>query len=142
MKPKHDDKNLPQPTSNEAITRRRLKKFNDQLRERPELLAEFESILGIAADGGPDAPFRMADEVEALVVEAMRKLGHQTMTQWAQEAQVRAVEDCKQEPPGARLKKKPAELVVRVWRGAPRGTHAAHRDAPRAAAFCAARPGP
>lgn len=106
MKPKHDDKNLPQPTSNEAITRRRLKKFNDQLRERPELLAEFESILGIAADGGPDAPFRMADEVEALVVEAMRKLGHQTMTQWAQEAQVRAVEDCKQEHPGARLKKK------------------------------------
>ena len=106
MKQKPDNKNVPQPTSDEAITGRRLKQFNDQLRERPELLAQFESILGIAADGGPDAPFRTADEVEALVVDAMRKLGNQTMQQWAHDAQTRAVEDCKKEHPGARLKKK------------------------------------
>lgn len=105
MKQKHDDQNVPQATSI-ALTRRRLRKFNDQLRERPELLAQFESILGIAADGGPDAPFRTADEVEALVIEALRKLGQQTMTQWAHEAQARAVADCKKEHPGARLKKK------------------------------------
>jgi hypothetical protein len=106
MKQKHDNKNVPQPASAEAITSRRLKKFNDQLRDRPELLAQFESILGSAADGGPDAPFRTADEVETLVIEAMRKLGNQTMAQWAHEAQVRAVEDCKKEHPGVRLKKK------------------------------------
>ncbi len=106
MKQKHDSKNVPEPASNEVIARRRLKKFNDQLKERPELFTQFESILGIAADGGPDAPFRTADEVEALVVDAMRKLGNQTMHQWAHEAQARAVEDCKKEHPGARLKKK------------------------------------
>jgi len=106
MKQKTDTKKRPQPTSNEAIPRRRLKKFNEQLKERPELFAQFESILGIVAESGPDAPFRTADQVEALVVEAVRKLGHQTMQQWAHEAQARAVEDCKREHPGARLKKK------------------------------------
>ena len=37
MKQKHDSKNVPQPTSNEAIARRRIKKFNDQLKVRPDL---------------------------------------------------------------------------------------------------------
>ena len=106
MKQKHDNKNVPEPTSNAAITRRRVKKFNDQLKARPELFTQFESILEIAADDGPDAPFRTADQVEALVVDAMRKPGHQTMQQWAHEAQARAVEDCKKEHPAARLKKK------------------------------------
>jgi hypothetical protein len=106
MKQKHDHKNVLPPTSAEAIPRRRIQKFNARLRERPELLAQFESILAIAAETGPDGHFRTADEVEALVVEALRKLGHQTMQQWAREAQVRAVEDCRKEHPTARLKKK------------------------------------
>ena len=55
MKQKHDRKNVPQPASSDAITRRRLKKFNDQLQERPELLTQFESILGIAADATASA---------------------------------------------------------------------------------------
>jgi len=106
MKQKHDTGKVPQPTSNEAITRRRIKKLNARLRERPELLAQFESILAIAAETGPDGHFRTADEVEALVVEALRQLGQKTMQQWAREAQVRAVEDCRKEHPTARLKKK------------------------------------
>jgi hypothetical protein len=78
MKQKHDNKNLPQPTSNEAITRRRIKKFKEQLKVRPDLFTQFEAILRITADGGPDTPFRTADEVEALVGAALRKLGNQT----------------------------------------------------------------
>src|SRR5260221_10914884 len=108
MKPKHDTQNVPQPISNEANTRRRIQKFNEQLRERPELLAQFESILALAAESDPDGHFRTADEVEALVIEALRKLGQKTMQQWAREAQVRAVEDCHKEHPTARLKKKSA----------------------------------
>jgi hypothetical protein len=69
-------------------------------------LEQFESILHIASDGGPDAPLRTADEVESLVVEATRKLGNSTISQWAHSAQVRAIEDCKKEHPKARLKKK------------------------------------
>jgi hypothetical protein len=44
--------------------------------------------------------------VENLLVEEVRKLGHQTMEHWAQGAQARAVEDCKKEHPKARVKKK------------------------------------
>ena len=106
MKQKNDTKKQPELTLKETIAKRRLRKFNEQLQARPEMLAQFESILGIAAQSDPDAPFRTADEVEALVVEAVRKLGHQTLTQWAHEAQARAVEDCKAEHPAARLKKK------------------------------------
>ena len=106
MKQKTDTKKQPEPALTEMIAKRRLKKFNEQLKARPEMLAPFESILGIATQSDPNTPFRTADEVEALVVEAVRKLGHQTLTQWAHEAQARAVEDCKAEHPAARLKKK------------------------------------
>jgi hypothetical protein len=105
MKQKHDRKKLP-PTSEKLLRKRRIEKLNEQLRERPELLAQFESILAIATETGPDGRFRTADEVEALTIEALRKLGQQTMQQWAQEAQVRAVEDCRKEHPSARIKKK------------------------------------
>jgi len=106
MKQNHDNKELPQPTSEETIRRRRIQNLNQQLQERPELLAQFESILAIATETGSDGHFRTADEVEALVVEALRKLGNQTMRQWASAAQERAVEDCRREHPTARLKKK------------------------------------
>jgi hypothetical protein len=106
MKPKHDHKKLPQATSEESRKKQRMEKFNERLRECPELLAQFESILAIASETGPDGHFRTADEVEALTIEAVRKLGQQTMQQWAQAAQERAVEDCRQEHPTARIKKK------------------------------------
>ena len=141
MKQKSDTKKQPEPTLNPVLARRRLQKFNGQLQARPEMLAPFESILALAAQSEPGTPFRTADEVEALVVEAVRKLGHQTLTPWAHEAQGRAVEDGQAEHPAARLKKKRAELVVRGRRDPPRGNHAAHRGAPRAAALRPARAG-
>src|SRR5260221_6296474 len=106
MNHQHDKKIFPQPPIREAIPRRRIKKFNEQLRQRPELLAQFESILAIATETGPDGRLRTADGVEALLVEALRQLGQKTMQQWAGEAQVRAVADCRKEHPTARLKKK------------------------------------
>lgn len=106
MKPKHDPKKQPQQTPGKAFSRRRLKTFMEQLKERPELLGQFESILGIATGGDQDAPLRTADEVESLVIDATRKLGNSTMQQWAQGAQERAIGDFKKEHPKARLKKK------------------------------------
>jgi hypothetical protein len=107
MKPKTDTKKQPPPPhSSRALSRRRLKAFMDLLKGKPELLEQFESILQIASDGQPDAPMRTADEVESRVIEATRKLGNSTMSQWALSAQVRAVERCKKEHPKARIKKK------------------------------------
>ena len=106
MKPKNDPKKQPTPRLNRTLSRRRLKALMDQLKGQPQLLEHFESILQIASAGGPDAPVRTADEVESLVVEATRKLGNSTMSQWALSAQERAMERCKKEHPKARLKKK------------------------------------
>ena len=106
MNPKTDTKKQPQQTPGKAFSRRRLETFMDELRERPALLEQFESIMGIAAGGDGDAPIRTADEIESLVIDATRKLGNSTMQQWAQGAQQRAIESCKKEHPKARLKKK------------------------------------
>lgn len=78
----------------------------DQLKVRPELLDQFESIRGIAAGGDEDAPFRTADDAESRRIDATRKRGNSTLPQWAQGAQQRALESCKKERPKARLKKK------------------------------------
>lgn len=106
MKPKTDTKKQPLTLSSRTLSRRKLKAFMDRLKGRPDLLEQFESILNIAADEGADAPLRTADEVESLVVEATRKLGNSTITQWALSSQERAIEHCKNEHPKARLKKK------------------------------------
>jgi hypothetical protein len=94
------------PAENEGLSGPRLKKFVEELKARPELFEQFESILGLASAGEGEAPWRTADEVESLLVEEVRKLGHQTMQHWAQGAQARALEDCRKEHPKARVKKK------------------------------------
>ena len=105
MKPKPTAKTR-QAARPEILSGPRLKKFVEELQARPELFAQFESILGLASAGEGEAPWRTADEVEGLLVEEVRKLGHQTMQHWAQGAQARAVADCRKEQPKARVKKK------------------------------------
>jgi hypothetical protein len=105
MKQKPAPKTDP-PQERGPLSGARLKKFVEELKGRPELFAQFESILGLASAGEGDAPWRTADEVEALLVEEVRKLGQQTMQQWAQGAQARALADCRAEHPKARVKKK------------------------------------
>lgn len=105
MKPKPDRKRQTQQTPGKAFSRRRLKTFMDQPQERTELIGQFESILGIATGGDRDTPFRTADEVESLVIDATRKLGNSSMRQGAQGAQERVIGDSKKEHPKARLKK-------------------------------------
>lgn len=107
MKTKTDTKNRPPGQCDESapVSRRRLKTLLGRLEKHPRLLAQIEAIAAIA-DAGGGAQMRTADEVEALLVEATRKLGNQTLTHWAEAAQEHAVGDCKKEHPGARLKKK------------------------------------
>jgi hypothetical protein len=105
MKPKPTAKTQPS-ARDEVLSGPRLKKFVEELQARPELFVQFESILGLASAGEGEAPWRTADEVEALLVEEVRQLGHQTMEHWAQGAHARAVADCRKEQPTARVKKK------------------------------------
>ena len=69
------------------------------------------------ADSGEGA----ADEVDALLVEEIRRLGKTTMESWAGEAEQKPARDFKQQNPGSRYgKKRTTELVLCLWSGAER----------------------
>jgi inosine/xanthosine triphosphate pyrophosphatase family protein len=76
----------------------------EQLREQPDLLARFQSILGLTRNEGTD--LKAADEVEGLLIAEMRRLGHAGMSQWAARAEERVGREFKQQEPQARSRKK------------------------------------
>jgi hypothetical protein len=76
----------------------------DQLRQHPEMMARFESILNLVGDD--QCPLKTADEVEALLIEEVRRLGHATMSQWAIQAEERVSQELKEQEPDARSRKK------------------------------------
>jgi hypothetical protein len=80
------------------------KQLIEQLREHPDLLERFQTILEITAN--TDGPVKRADEVEGLLIEAMRRLGHTTMGSWAVGAEKRLAEQLKQRDASARVRKK------------------------------------
>jgi hypothetical protein len=75
-----------------------------QLRNRPELLERFKHILEIAADS--DGPIKTADEVEALLIEEMRRLGNATMQGWGEQVERKLGEQFKQKNASAKVRKK------------------------------------
>ena len=52
----------------------------EQLREHPEIRIRVQSILEITRNA--EGPLKTADEVEELVIEEMRRLGHVTLNRW------------------------------------------------------------
>ena len=108
MKPKAD----PKPKRKTTVpalaggARERLQELLQQLEERPELLAQIEALVSVVTSAGRGGPPLNAEQVEGRLVEATRRLGQQSMAQWAQEAQARAVEECQRAQPKATVKKK------------------------------------
>jgi hypothetical protein len=64
----------------------------------------FESILKLASNS--DGPLKTADEVEALLIEEVRRLGHATMSQWAVRAEERVSQELKDQQPEVLSRKK------------------------------------
>jgi hypothetical protein len=58
-----------------------------QLRQQPEMLVRLQSILDLAHAAA--GPLKTADEVEALLIQELRQLGHTTLQQWATQAEAR-----------------------------------------------------
>jgi hypothetical protein len=79
-------------------------KLMEQLREHPEMMERFQTILEISSS--TDGPIKRADEIENLLVEEMRRLGNTTMGTWAAGAEARLVKQFKEEQPSARARKK------------------------------------
>ena len=76
----------------------------ERLREHPELMERFRTILEITASG--DGPLKRADEIEDLLIEEMRRLGNTTMGSWATRSEQTVAEQLKQEDPSAGVRKK------------------------------------
>ena len=75
-----------------------------QLRKRPELMERFKHIMEIAAD--TEGPIKTADEVEALLIEEMRRLGNATMQGWGEQVEQRLAEQLKQKNVWSVVRKK------------------------------------
>jgi hypothetical protein len=75
-----------------------------QLRKRPQLMERFKHILEIVSD--TEGSIKTADEVEALLIEEMRRLGNATMQGWGEQVEQRLVEQLKQKDGSAVVRKK------------------------------------
>jgi hypothetical protein len=76
----------------------------EQLRQRPEMMARFQSILQLT--GHADGPLKSADEVEELLIQEVRRLGNITMNQWAAQAEERVGQELKEQDATIRNRKK------------------------------------
>lgn len=76
----------------------------EQLRQHPEMMARFQSILDITRNA--DGPLKTADEVEELLIQEIRCLGNTTMNRWAAQAQERVGQELKAQDPSIRSRKK------------------------------------
>jgi hypothetical protein len=75
-----------------------------RLRRHPELMERFQSILEISAN--TEGPIKSADEVEALLIEEMRRLGNTTMSDWAASAEKRLGDQLERKDASAGVHKK------------------------------------
>ncbi len=87
----------------------------ERLRGRPDLWVRFKAILALTEVEGGE--LRTADEVEELLVEEVRWPGSETVHQWAAQAKERTAGEFAVAQPRASVRKKSADLVVRLRRG-------------------------
>ena len=76
----------------------------EQLRKHPEMMVRVQSIMEIARNA--DGPLKTAEEVEELLIQEMRQLGHVTLSQWAIQAEERVSTELKSQDPMVRSRKK------------------------------------
>lgn len=76
----------------------------EQLRQHPEIGEQLHSILEIVRN--TNGPLKSADEVEELLIEAMRQLGSATLHQWAAQAEARLSNELRRQDPTVRSRKK------------------------------------
>jgi hypothetical protein len=78
-------------------------KLIERLRERPELMERFAAIVELSAN---TETIKQADEVEALLIEEIRRLGNVTMEGWASGVEKVLGQQLKQKDPSAVVRKK------------------------------------
>ena len=80
-----------------------------RLRKQPKMMERVQRILELA--NSSEGPLKTADEIEELLLEEMRRLGNDTMTEWATGAEKRVGEELQKQDPSVLKRKK------KRWRG-------------------------
>ena len=75
-----------------------------RLRKQPKMMERVQRILEIA--NSSEGPLKTADEIEELLLEEMRRLGNDTMTGWATQAEERVGQEVQRQDPTVRKRKK------------------------------------
>ena len=75
-----------------------------RLRKQPKMMERVERILDLA--NSSEGPLKTADEIEELLLEEMRRLGNDTMTEWATQAEKRVGQELQQKDPTVLKRKK------------------------------------
>jgi hypothetical protein len=76
----------------------------EQLRQQPEMMERLRSILELTRCGA--GSLKSADEVEELLIQELRRLGHTTLCQWATQAEARVSDELRGQDPTIRSRKK------------------------------------
>jgi hypothetical protein len=76
----------------------------EQLRQHPQMMERVQSILDLAYNEA--GPLKTADEVEALLIQEVRRLGNTTLHQWAIQAEERVSRELKGQDATVRSRKK------------------------------------
>ena len=76
----------------------------EQLRQHPEMMARFQSILDLTRNA--EGLLKTADEVEELLIQELRQLGNASMNQWATQAEQRVSTELKSQDATVRSRKK------------------------------------
>ena len=76
----------------------------EQLRLHPEIMQRVQSVLDIAQS--TEGPLKTADQIEDLLVEEMRRLGHATLREWAAGAEKRVSAELTEQDPTVLSRKK------------------------------------
>jgi hypothetical protein len=97
-----------------------------RLRQHPELMARFQSILELTRD--TDGPLKTADEVEERLILELRQLGNTSMNQWATQAEERVSAELKGQDATVRSRKKNADVGVCLWVGERAGSDLAQPE--------------
>jgi hypothetical protein len=86
--------------------KKKLDELSKALSDRPELADRLLSIVKLADEPTRTGRIRSADEVEELLIEEVRKLGNQTLANWAQGVDTQLGEELKSGPQKVRMREK------------------------------------
>lgn len=83
-----------------------LSSIHERLAERPDLADRIHSILQLAGEPEFGGKIRTADEVEAILIEELRKLGNESLAGWARGADHQLGGELKERKADVRMREK------------------------------------